>query len=99
MRAARPDPDVTRSRRGCQDGGSIRLEPGETAWAYRGKPIPATVPDEFWKQGVVEYKDILKLIVCTDEFDARLMEQPALDLPRPEARDPRAARRTARSTG
>ena len=66
--------------------GSIRLEPGETAWAYRGRPIPVTVPDEIWKQGVVEYKDILKLIVCTDEFDSRLMAQPAPDLPRPATR-------------
>lgn len=66
-----------------QDGGSIRLDPGQEAWAYRGRPIPATVPDELWKQGVVEYRDILKVIACTDEFDARLMQQPALDLPRP----------------
>lgn len=66
-----------------QDGGSIRLDPGQEAWAYRGRPIPASVPDELWKQGVLEYRDLLKIIVCTDEFDARLMQQPALDLPRP----------------
>ena len=35
-----------------------------------------------WKQGVIEYKDLLKLIVCTEEFDARLLEQPPLDMPR-----------------
>ena len=67
---------------GLQDGGSVRLEPGETAWAYRGRPIPATVPNELWKQGVIEFRDVLKLIICTDEFDARLMEQLALDVPR-----------------
>ena len=77
---------------GLQDGGSIRLEPGETAWAYRGRPIPAIVPDELWKQGVIEYRDILKLIICTDEFDARLMEQPALDLPRKPPSRTRSAR-------
>jgi hypothetical protein len=77
---------------GLQDGGSVRLEPGETAWAYRGRPIPAIVPDELWKQGTIEYRDILKLIVCTDEFDARLMEQPALDLPRKPPSRTRSAR-------
>ena len=29
---------------------------------------------------------MLKLIVCTEEFDARLLEQPTLDLPRPPGR-------------
>lgn len=67
-----------------QDGGSIALDPGQEAWAYRKRPIPATIPDELWRQGVVELKDVLKLIACTSEFDARLMQQPALDLPRPE---------------
>ncbi len=62
--------------------GCVKLDPGETAWANLGKPIPATVPDEVWKQGVVEYRDLLKLIVCTQEFDARLLEQPGLDMPR-----------------
>ena len=62
--------------------GCVKLEPGETAWAYQGKPIPATVPKEVWEQGVIEYKDLLKLIVCTEEFDARLLEQPPLDMPR-----------------
>ena len=63
--------------------GCVKLEPGETAWGNLGNPIPATVPDEIWKQGVIEYKDLLKLIVCTEEFDARLLEQPTLDMPRP----------------
>ena len=52
------------------------------AWSYLGNPIPASIPDEVWKQGVIEYKDLLKLIVCTEAFDATLLEQPALDLPR-----------------
>jgi hypothetical protein len=68
---------------GLLKAGCVKLEPGETAWANLGKPIPASVPDEVWKQGVIEYKDLLKLIVCTQEFDARLLEQPSLDAPRP----------------
>jgi pimeloyl-ACP methyl ester carboxylesterase len=68
---------------GLIDAGCVKLNPGETAWGYRGKPIPARIPDEFWELGVIEYKDLLKLIICTEEFDARLLEQPALDLPRP----------------
>lgn len=77
---------------GLQESGSIALEPGEEAWAYRKRPIPATVPDELWRQGVTEIRDVLKLIVCTDEFDARLMEQPALDLPRPSPTRSRSVR-------
>ena len=53
------------------------------------------MPDPLWKQGVVEYKDILKLIVCTDEFDARLMSQPALDLPRTISPGTRGASRSS----
>ena len=67
---------------GLLNTGSIKLEPGETAWAYQDRPIPATVPNDVWKQGIVEYKDMIKLIVCTDEFDARLLQQPSLDMPR-----------------
>jgi hypothetical protein len=67
---------------GLIKSGYVKLEPGETAWANLGEPISAEVPDEIWKQGVIEYKDLLKLIVCTEEFDARLLEQPTLDMPR-----------------
>ncbi len=67
---------------GLLKAGCVKLEPGQTAWGYLGKPIPASVPDEVWKQGVIEYKDLLKLIVCTEEFDSRLLEQPKLDMPR-----------------
>ena len=74
---------------GLIKAGCVKLEPGETAWGYLGNPIPASIPDEVWKQGVIEYKDLLKLIVCTEEFDARLLEQPALDLPRTSRRDQR----------
>jgi hypothetical protein len=68
---------------GLLKAGSVKIEPGETAWGNEGRPIPATVPEEVWKQGIIEYKDLLKLIVCTEEFDPRRLEQPSLDMPRP----------------
>ncbi len=79
--------------------GCVKLEPGETAWANDGQPITANVPDELWKQGVIEYKDLLKLIVCTEEFDPRLLEQPRLDMPRPRSRRRHAGKRQGRLAG
>src|SRR5262249_25285812 len=52
---------------GLLKAGCVKIEPGATAWGNLGNPITATVPDELWKQGVIEYKDLLKLIVCTEE--------------------------------
>jgi hypothetical protein len=66
---------------GLMAAGHVRLRAGETFWALNGDPIEASVPDELWEQGVIEYKDILKVFLCTQPFDARLLEQPALDLP------------------
>lgn len=65
---------------GLLRAGCLKLESKATAYAYDGKLIPATLPDEVWKQGTIEYKDLLKLIVCTREFDARLLSQPNLDM-------------------
>ena len=67
-------------------GGGIWLQPrgeeGEEAWVNRGEPICPTVPKQLWQEaGITEVKDILKLIVCSTEFDATLLEQPELDLP------------------
>jgi pimeloyl-ACP methyl ester carboxylesterase len=56
-------------------GGGIWLKPGEEAWANNGEPMYASVLDELWQQGVVEFKDTLKLIVSTDESDATLLRQ------------------------
>ncbi|MEW6497216.1 MAG: peptidase C14 caspase catalytic subunit p20, partial [Cyanobacteriota bacterium] len=39
------------------------------------------IPEDFLEQGITEYKDVFKLIVSTTDFDASLLEQPALDLP------------------
>lgn len=67
---------------GFFEAGYVKLEPGQQTWAFGGKLIPASVPDDLWQQGITEYQDILKLIVCTNNFDARLLEQDKLDLPR-----------------
>ncbi|MBE9225072.1 caspase family protein [Phormidium sp. LEGE 05292] len=61
------------------DTTSVRLQPGET---IEGAYIDSVVPDELWEQGITERKDRLKLIVSTTEFNASLLEQDALDLPR-----------------
>ncbi|MGJ5672685.1 MAG: caspase family protein [Nostochopsis sp.] len=42
------------------------------------------IPDEFLEQGITEYKDILKLIVSSSEFDASLLEQDGLNPPSPK---------------
>ncbi|MBD2773570.1 caspase family protein [Iningainema tapete] len=65
--------------------GSIRLKPGEEAYALNGEYLILEVPDELSSQGITEYKDIIKLIVSNDEFDARLLTQDKLDAPRPPA--------------
>ncbi|HEY9615186.1 caspase family protein, partial [Allocoleopsis sp.] len=62
-----------------EDRTSVRLPPGET---IEGDYKDSVVPDELWEQGITERKDRLKLIVSTTEFDASLLEQDALDLPR-----------------
>lgn len=62
--------------------GGVWLNPGEEAWALDKQWIYASVPQELWEQGITEFKDILKLIVSTTEFDATLLEQDKLDLPR-----------------
>ncbi len=76
------------------DGGGIWLEPrgqeGDEAWVNRGNPICPTVPKQLWqKAGITEVKDILKLIVCSTEFDATLLQQPELDLPQRISPTPR----------
>lgn len=67
---------------GFFESGSIKLEPNQEAWALGKRLIRASVPQEVWERGITQYQDIFKLIVCTDEFDARLLEQQKLDLPR-----------------
>lgn len=65
------------------EAGGVWLNPNEEAWALKRERLYAEVPKELWKQGITEYKDILKLIVSTTEFDATVLTQNNLDLPRP----------------
>lgn len=61
--------------------GGVWLQPGEEAWAAGGRRLNAELPQELWQQGITEYKDILKLMVSTVEFDPRLLAQGNLDAP------------------
>lgn len=63
--------------------GSIRLEEGQSAYALDGEELVLKVPQDYLRQGITEYKDMIKLIVSNDEFDARLLTQDKLDAPRP----------------
>ena len=54
--------------------------------AYEGKPIPVSVTGSLWEQGVTEAKDILKLIVSTEEFDSSILDQEKLELWDPETK-------------
>ncbi len=58
-------------------------------------PIDASVPDDIWKQGITDRQDIIKLVVCTDEFDAHLLEQGPLEAPRPTMRSARRVPKNA----
>jgi hypothetical protein len=53
----------------------IWLEPGQETWVLEGQYIPISIPISFQRRGVREYKDILKLIVSTNSFDANLLVQ------------------------
>jgi hypothetical protein len=55
----------------------VKLDPGQSFADKFG----AIVPDDAWKQGVTERQEIFKLVVCTNEFDASLLRQGALDSP------------------
>jgi pimeloyl-ACP methyl ester carboxylesterase len=65
--------------------GSLRLKPGEEAFAFDNNPIPLIVPKALWDQGIIEVRDILKLIICTSDFDANLLAQPPLAQPQPNS--------------
>lgn len=66
---------------GLISGGRALLPAGGTVLAVGGKAIRATVPDELFAVGVDRYTDTLKLIACTEEFDASQLDQGDLDVP------------------
>lgn len=61
-------------------GGGIWLDAEEEAWAYNGDPIPASVPDELWNEGLCEYKDLIKVVASTEPCDAARFQQENLDV-------------------
>lgn len=65
------------------EAGCVRLEPEEPYTTQEGLRfwIPEDLPQE-----ITEYKDIVKLIVSTAEFDGRLLTQEKLDAPRDRGR-------------
>ena len=67
-------------------GGGVWLDPGAETSALNGEPIYASIPNELWYQGITEIKDLLKLIVSTDEYDATLLDQGELDVSAKAAR-------------
>ncbi|MEG5172819.1 caspase family protein [Microcoleus sp. B3-D7] len=62
---------------------SIILHPKgtECCTEIASDPMNFQVPDRFFDRGTTEYKDILKLIVSTAEFDASSLEQDGLNPP------------------
>lgn len=61
-------------------GGKLHLAAKEEAWAYNRDPIPAEVPDELWQQGLLDTRDLVKLIVTTDEPNPDAISQERLDV-------------------
>jgi len=58
-------------------GESVRLGSEEMTAIHMG----GNVSDKLWAEGITECRDMLKLIVCTEQFDATLLEQGQLDTP------------------
>ncbi|MGB7251123.1 MAG: caspase family protein, partial [Phormidesmis sp.] len=59
----------------------VQLRPNQEIWFANGGALMGTVPDDLWQAGITECQDLLKLIACTDEFDANLMVLEALGSP------------------
>lgn len=79
------------------EAGGIWLNPHEEVSVLGGEPLYVSVPDPLWRMGVTEYRDILKLIVSTDEFDALILQQDSLEAPRTITRDIRVRKAEAQS--
>ena len=68
--------------------GAVELAGGESTEV----PLNAVVPDEQWEQGVTEVTDVLKLLVSTEQFDARTLSQTTSTWPRTPRREQFASR-------
>lgn len=60
----------------------IWLEPGQEVWALEGKTFTAQVSDSVFAMGRAQVVETFKVIFSTMDFDASLLEMPALGLPR-----------------
>lgn len=56
-------------------GGTHALKPKEAVWANDDYPIPLTILDDFWHKGISQFKDTLKLIVSSENFDVSVLQQ------------------------
>ncbi len=63
------------STQGLLPGGGIWLKPEEEVWVKDRKSIKVSVPNELWKEGMTEYKDLIKVIASTEICDATRFEQ------------------------
>lgn len=65
-------------------GGSARLAPkgevGEEVWANNNQPIDLYIPPDLQKEGVTSLRDVLKLIVSTNEISGYWLQQSDLDV-------------------
>ncbi|KAF3889829.1 MULTISPECIES: caspase family protein [Nostocales] len=65
-----------------EEKSSIRLAPSDSGGSSSVESeLTFYIPEAFLEQGITEYKDIFKLIVCTTEFNASLLQQDGLNPP------------------
>lgn len=60
-------------------GGTEFIPAGKSVAAHGGKDLYGFVPDAKWREGRTEVRDVLKLIVSTEQFDPRLFDQEEID--------------------
>lgn len=54
------------------------LAPGAAFFAGGGKALKVSIPDHLAADGVTEVTDVIKVVACTEQFDARTYLHPAL---------------------
>ncbi|CUH99176.1 caspase family protein [Leisingera aquaemixtae] len=60
-------------------GGTLHLPARGSAAVNGGEPVWGFVPEDKWREGRTEVRDVLKLIVSTEPFDATLFEQEEIE--------------------
>lgn len=51
------------------------LQPGETAYAFDGESVQATVRDSLYEMGITQVRDSLLLLVSTEDFNSEKLTQ------------------------